>query len=61
MLAGADSYDGAFLSTDNGASWNQAGLTNTNINVFAVSGWNIFAGTSNAGVNLSNNGGTNSS
>jgi len=49
---------GVFLSTDNGTSWSQAGLTNRNVNALALSGANLFAGT-DGGVFLSTNSGTN--
>jgi hypothetical protein len=40
-------YDGIFLSTDNGSSWNGVnnGLTNLAVTSLAISGNNIFAGT----------------
>jgi hypothetical protein len=49
-----------FLSTDNGTSWKAAstGLTNTHVDAFAVSGANLFAGTSDSGVFLSTDNGT---
>jgi hypothetical protein len=56
----AGTYNGIFLSTNNGANWTQVnnGLTDTTIVSFAVSGTNIFAGTNN-GVYLSTNNGIN--
>ena len=52
--------DGIFLSTNNGEDWNSSsdGLRITNINAFAVSGTNLFAGT-NGGIFLSTNTGKN--
>ncbi len=52
-----------FLSTDNGTSWKAVGIglpNGININAFAVSGTNLFAGagTYNSGVFLSTNSGT---
>ena len=64
IFAGSDaSYsanDGVFLSTNNGSSWTavNTGLTNTYVQSLALSGTNIFAGTT-SGVFLStNNGGS---
>jgi hypothetical protein len=55
----AGTYDGGvFLSTNNGTSWSQTGLTNTNVHALAVSGTNLFAGTGWAGVFLSTDNGT---
>ena len=52
-------YDGVFLSTNNGARWTKAntGLTDTNVRTIIRSGTNLFAGT-DAGVFLSTNIGT---
>ena len=49
--------DGVYRSTDNGSSWTQAGLTNTNAGNFAINGTNLFVGT-NAGIFRSTNNGT---
>jgi len=49
---------GVFLSTNNGDNWTYVGLTNYEVYSFAVSGNNIFAGTSN-GVYLSTDNGSN--
>jgi hypothetical protein len=51
--------DGVFRSTDNGTSWTavRSGMADSNVFSFAVSGMNLFAGTSN-GVYYSSNGGT---
>jgi ligand-binding sensor domain-containing protein len=38
-----------YLSSDTGTSWTQTGLKNTSVYSFAVSGTNIFAGTSGGG------------
>jgi hypothetical protein len=45
---------GIFLSTDNGSSWNAVnnGLTNLSVRSLAISGNNIFAGTSGYGEDL---------
>ena len=53
--------NGCFLSNDHGTSWTavDTGLTDTSIMAFAVSGENLFAGTSGAGVFLSTNNGNN--
>lgn len=53
---------GVFLSTNNGTSWAEAGLTNFSINAFAASpngtgGTNLFAGTRGKGVFLSTDNG----
>ena len=57
----AANYNGVYLSTNNGTSWTlkNTGLTSHNISCLALSGSNIFAGTSNpaAGVFLSTNNG----
>jgi ligand-binding sensor domain-containing protein len=57
-FAGTDS--GVFLSTDNGISWNavNAGLASLNIQLVAVIGGIIFAGTYGHGIFLSTNNGT---
>ena len=51
--------DGVFVSTDNGATWNQSsvGLTNAYVNDLAVLGTNIYAGTAGSGVFRSTNAG----
>ncbi|MGD0589787.1 MAG: hypothetical protein ABSA44_03165 [Bacteroidota bacterium] len=51
---------GVFLSTNNGIRWKKinSDLTNTHVGSFAISGNNIFAGTSGAGVFLSTDNGT---
>jgi hypothetical protein len=45
-------WDGIFLSTDNGSSWNAVnnGLTDLYVRALAISGNNIFAGTAISGV-----------
>jgi hypothetical protein len=48
LFAGTNS--GVFLSNDNGATWTQIGLAGNNIFSLAISGSNILAGTSTAGV-----------
>ena len=48
---------GVFLSTNNGTSWSQTGLTHGVVLALAVSGTNIFAGTDH-GVFISTNNGT---
>jgi hypothetical protein len=53
----AGTYRGAFLSTNNGAGWTGAGMTDTHVNALTASGANLFAGTLN-GVFLSTNNGT---
>jgi hypothetical protein len=60
LFAGT-SYDGVFLSTDNGDNWIDvnSGLTNTDVNAMAVSGTNIYVGTYNGGVFLSTDNGSN--
>jgi hypothetical protein len=56
----AGSCCGAFLSTNNGSSWNEIGLTNSLIFSFALSGTNLYAGSAwPGGVFLSTNNGTN--
>ena len=57
LIAGADAGGGAYLSTNSGASWTQTGLIKTTVWCFAVSGTNLFAGTS-GGVFLSTNNGS---
>jgi photosystem II stability/assembly factor-like uncharacterized protein len=57
----AGTYDGVYVSTNNGADWSEAsaGLPpNSEVNVFAVNGINLFAGTYGAGVFLSTNSGS---
>ncbi len=49
-------HGGVFISTDNGTSWVNTGLTNTSVISLAVSGTNLFAGTWD-GVFLSTNSG----
>jgi hypothetical protein len=50
---------GVFLSTNNGGSWTQTGLTNTPIYSLAASGTNLFVGSGAGwGVFLSTNNGT---
>ncbi|MBI2430337.1 MAG: T9SS type A sorting domain-containing protein [Ignavibacteriales bacterium] len=39
-----------FLSTDNGASWTHQGLVAIGVNILAVNGTHLFAGTNSAGV-----------
>nr|NQU90120.1 T9SS type A sorting domain-containing protein [Bacteroidota bacterium] len=50
LFAGT-SYDGVFLSTDNGDNWIEvnSGLTTTDVNAMAVSGTNLIAGTWGSG------------
>jgi beta-lactamase regulating signal transducer with metallopeptidase domain/photosystem II stability/assembly factor-like uncharacterized protein len=52
----AGTNGGVYLSTNNGGSWNTAGLTNTGIKALAISGENLFAATYR-GVFLSTNNG----
>ncbi len=49
---------GAFLSTDNGATWNSVniGLTNSSVYSIAISGSDIYAGTGDGVFYSSNNG-----
>jgi hypothetical protein len=54
IFAGA--YEGVFLSTDNGASWNATGL-DTSVNALAVSGMTLLAGSFEGGLFLTTNGG----
>ncbi len=58
VFAGTD--HGVFLSTNNGTTWTQvnAGLTSTSVYALAVSGSQVFAGTSGSGVFRSTNDGT---
>jgi hypothetical protein len=51
-------YNGVYLSTDNGTNWTQVndGLTTLEINALAVSGSNIFAGTGSGIFRSTNNG-----
>lgn len=55
----AATWDGVFLSANDGASWSSVstGLTTLHINVLAVSGGNLYAGTEGAGVFRSTNNG----
>ena len=58
IFAGTDnSAGGIYLSTNNGTSWTQNGLTSEDVACLLVSGTNIFAGTDNHGVVLSTNNG----
>ena len=52
---------GVFLSTNNGASWAPVrnGLTDTLVSSLVISGFDIYAGTSNGGAFLSSNNGGN--
>jgi hypothetical protein len=52
----AGTEGGVSVSTNNGASWTAAGLTNTRVYALAVSGSNLFAGT-DGGVSISSNSG----
>ncbi|MBK6506877.1 MAG: T9SS type A sorting domain-containing protein [Ignavibacteria bacterium] len=54
----AGTYDGVYLSTNNGTNWTQTALNNGSILTLATSGSNIFAGTYGFGVYLSTNNGT---
>jgi hypothetical protein len=54
----AGSGRGVFRSSDNGASWTRSGLDNQSVTCFAVSGTNLFAGTSGEGVFRSSDNGT---
>jgi hypothetical protein len=56
LVAGTNG-DGIFLSTNNGASWTAAGLTNRTFGSLAVSDSNIFATVSDGGVYRSTNNG----
>jgi hypothetical protein len=58
LFAGTYYGAGVFLSTNNGTSWENAGLAGSCVNALAVSGGNIFAGTDGNGVYLSTNDGT---
>jgi hypothetical protein len=55
----AGTYNGVFLSTNNGTSWTavNTGLTNTIVLSLAVNGSNLFAGTDGGGVFFSTNDG----
>ena len=53
----AGTNGGVFLSTDNGTSWNNAGLTSI-VSALAVSGNTLFAGLYTGGVYYSNDNGT---
>ena len=48
-------YDGVYISTDYGVSWNYTGLSD--VNALSVSGVNLFAGTDGSGIFLSKNNG----
>ena len=56
VFAGSD-WGGVFLSNNTGTSWTGVGLTDYDVDAFAVSGTNLFAAT-NGGVFLSTNNGT---
>jgi hypothetical protein len=56
LFAGTNS--GLFRSTDNGTSWNSAGLTGRTIYSLATIGTNLFAGTSGSGIFLSTDNGS---
>jgi photosystem II stability/assembly factor-like uncharacterized protein len=53
-------WEGVFLSTNNGTNWTAVnnGLTNTSVTCLAVSGSDLFVGTSGGGVFMSTNDGT---
>jgi photosystem II stability/assembly factor-like uncharacterized protein len=51
--------NGIYRSTNNGTLWTQIAFSGDTINSFAVSGSNIFVGSSNNGVQLSTNNGNN--
>jgi hypothetical protein len=53
----AGTYNGVFLSTNNGANWTPTSLNNKYVHSLAISGSNIFAGTQSSGVYLSTNNG----
>ncbi|MGH7595940.1 MAG: FlgD immunoglobulin-like domain containing protein, partial [bacterium] len=55
----AGTFRGVFLSTNNGASWVNIGLPNTDVRSLAVNGSNLFAGTADGGVFVSTNNSTN--
>ena len=57
----AGTYNGVFLSNNNGANWTavNTGLPNTDISSLAISGTNLFAGIYGHGVFVSTNNGTN--
>jgi Secretion system C-terminal sorting domain len=50
---------GVFLSTDNGANWNAAGLKDTVISAITTSGTNVYAGTDYGTVHVSIDNGSN--
>ncbi len=54
----AGTYEGVFLTTNNGRSWTNSGLENTYVHTLAISGSTVFAGT-DSGVFLSTNTGKN--
>lgn len=54
----AGTYNGVFVSTNNGTRWTAGGLPNYAVYALAISGSNLFAGTSGGGVFLSTNNGT---
>jgi photosystem II stability/assembly factor-like uncharacterized protein len=49
----AGTLDGLYLSTNNGTTWNPAGLPSTYVTSLVVNGRNLFAGTSGEGVYFS--------
>jgi hypothetical protein len=51
-------YEGVFISTNNGTTWTQTALNNRDVYSLAVNGNNIFAGTNYYGVYISTNNGT---
>jgi hypothetical protein len=57
----AGTWNGVYLSSDNGTSWNavNSGLTSTDVSCFAIMGKNLFAGTYNNGIYVSTNNGMN--
>lgn len=57
LFAGTNG-NGVFLSTNNGATWTQAGLNNDQVQSLAFSGGTLFAGTNGNGVFLSTDNGT---
>ena len=59
IFAGMEYQQGVFISTNNGISWTQTSLNNTNVNALATLGNNIFAGTFSSGVLVSTNNGAN--
>ncbi|MBE2217144.1 MAG: T9SS type A sorting domain-containing protein [Ignavibacteria bacterium] len=59
ITGGPVGTEGAYLSTNNGTNWTLTSLNNLFINVLAVSGNSIFAGTDNSGVYKSTDNGAN--